>query len=168
MIESESEVQPNGVFIVDSPVDLLRLYKNAWRNIERNFLPSSVQESEMLVNTLESAFGKPEDSIKQYEENAPYTSQTHHNENLADLKDIKIRLYTEPDTVWWKQNRQHDYEDMNAYFIEKMADDLTEAFGDNVELIATKNRGYRANGNHHPHSWSIVEVDDLVQWMTED
>ncbi|MEM9829278.1 MAG: hypothetical protein AAF944_01495 [Bacteroidota bacterium] len=167
LIESGNDIQPEGVFIVDSPVDLLRMYENAQRNIERNFLPSSVQESEMIVGLLESAFGQPEDNIKRYEANSPYTSKTHNTDNLTHLRHVKLRLYTEPDTAWWKQNRQHEYEDMNAYFIEKMADDLTKAFGDNVKYIATENRGYRANGNRHPHSWSIVDVGELIHWMME-
>ena len=57
---------------------------------------------------------------------------------------------------------------MNAYFIEKMADDLAKVFGDDVEFITTESRGYRANGNRHPHSWSIVDIGDLIQWMTQD
>lgn len=168
LVESGSDIQPEGVFIVDSPVDLLRLYKNAQRNIERNFMPSSVQESRMTVSILESAFGKPEDGIKPYEEHSPYTSKTHNIDNLKYLQNAKLRLYTEPDTVWWKENRQYEYEDMNAYFIKNLADDLTEEFGNIVEYIATKNRGYRPNGNRHPHSWSIVDVDELIQWITNE
>jgi hypothetical protein len=34
-----------------------------------------------------------------------------------------------------------------------------------VELITTENKGYRANGQRHPHSWSIVDGKDLIKWM---
>jgi hypothetical protein len=34
-----------------------------------------------------------------------------------------------------------------------------------IELIKTENKGYRNDGNRHPHSWSIVEVDDLLRWI---
>lgn len=88
-------------------------------------------------------------------------------ENVAHLRDVKLRFYTEPDTVWWKQNRQNEYEDMNACFIKHLADDLSEEFGDNVAYIATENRGYRSNGERHPHSWSIVDVADLMRWITD-
>ncbi|WKN45694.1 hypothetical protein [Tunicatimonas pelagia] len=165
LVESEGDVQPRGAFIVDSPVDLLGLYENSLRNIERNFSPVSVQESEMIVNVLESALGKPKASIEPYEEYAVYTTKTGNTDNLSHLQDVKLRFYTEPDTVWWQENRKNEYEEMNAYFIKKMADDLAKKFGDNVEYIPTENRGYRSNGNRHPHSWSIVEVDDLIEWM---
>ncbi|MEM8965991.1 MAG: hypothetical protein AAGE93_06210 [Bacteroidota bacterium] len=168
LIASESDVQPEGVFIVDSPVALLGLYENSLRNIERNFSTVSVQESEMIIGLLEPEFGKPENSIKKYEEHSVYTAKTNNIDNLSHLQNIEIRLYTEPDIAWWKENRQNDYEDMNAYFIEKMADDLAKVFGDDVEFITTESRGYRANGNRHPHSWSIVDIGDLIQWMTQD
>lgn len=168
LIASASDIQPKGVFIVDSPVDLLGLYENSVRNIERNFSPVSVQESQMIISLLEPEFGRPEDSLEPYEKHSIYTLKTHNIDNLSHLQNVEIRLYTEPDTAWWKQNRQYEYKDMNAYFIKKMADDLTKVFGDNVALVTTENRGYRANGNRHPHSWSIVDVNDLIAWMMED
>jgi hypothetical protein len=36
-----------------------------------------------------------------------------------------------------------------------------------VEYISTENKGYRANGDRHPHSWSIVDKDKLVEWILE-
>ena len=84
------------------------------------------------------------------------------------MKNLKIRFYTEPDLKWWKENRKNDFEDLNAFYIEKLADKLKSEFGNtNVELIKTENRGYRANGERHPHSWSIVNEKDLINWMTE-
>jgi hypothetical protein len=166
LVASQSSVQPEGVFIIDSPVDLLGLHENSERNIKRNFSPVSVQESQMIVGMLESNFGKPEDSIAAYEAHSVYTLKTHNTKNVSHLRDVKLRFYTEPDTVWWKQNRQNEYEDMNAYFIKHLADDLGEEFGDNVAYIATENRGYRSTGERHPHAWSIVDVADLIRWIT--
>ena len=165
LVASQSSVQPEGVFVIDSPVDLLGLYENSQRNIQRNFSPVSVQESQMIVGMLESRFGKPEDSIAPYEAHSVYTLKTHNTKNVSHLRDVELRFYTEPDTVWWKQNRQYEYEDMNAYFIKHLADDLGEEFGDNVAYIATENRGYRSTGERHPHAWSIVDVADLIRWM---
>ncbi len=142
--------------MVDSPVDLLGLYENSVRNIERDFSPVSVQESRMIVSLLEPEFGQPEDSIESYEKHSVYTLKTHNTDNLSHLQDVKVRLYTEPDTAWWKENRQYEYEEMNAYFIKNLANDLAKKFGNNVAYIPTENSGYRSNGNRHPHSWAIV------------
>ena len=86
---------------------------------------------------------------------------------LKNLENTRIRFYTEPDIQWWKENRKADYDQMNANFIEKLSQNLKDAGFDQVEYIPTENKGYRANGDRHPHSWSIVDKEDLLQWMLE-
>jgi hypothetical protein len=167
LIKQEKGIKLKGVFIIDSPVDLLGLYENSKKNIARNVSPVSVEESKMVVELFESSFGKPEQALDQYEAYSVYTKKTHNTNNLSSLKNLKIRFYTEPDSLWWKQNRGYDYQEMNAYFIKSLSEELSQKFGSNVEYIATQNRGYRSNGARHPHSWSIVEVDELLAWIRE-
>jgi hypothetical protein len=62
----------------------------------------------------------------------------------------------------------NEYEDMNAFFIKSLSDDLVKKFGENVEYIPTVNRGYRSNGDRHPHSWSIVDVNELIKWIKNE
>ena len=94
-----------------------------------------------------------------------YSLKTKNISNISSLKSAKIRLYTEPDTTWWKENRMADYEQTNAYLMKNLSKELKENNFSNVEYIPTENKGYRANGNRHPHSWSIVDKDDLIDWM---
>ena len=163
--KSRSKIKPAGVFAIDSPVDLLGLYDNAKRNVARNFSDVSVRESAMIIDQFETNFGKPENGIENYEKYSVYTHKTKNTENLSHLGAVKIRLYTEPDIKWWQENRQNEYEDMNAYFIKHLSEKLIKKYGDNVAYIATQNKGCRANGDRHPHSWSIVDVPELVEWM---
>ena len=158
-------IDPKGVFIVDSPIDLTALYKSSEKNIERNFSESSVQESTWLLETLGNEFGDPKENIEKYEKNAVFTFSTNNILNLKKLKRTKIRLYTEPDTLWWKENRMADYEQMNAFYIKKLFESLTEIGCESVEYIPTTDKGYRANGERHPHSWSIVDKKDLINWI---
>jgi hypothetical protein len=158
-------IDPKGVFIVDSPIDLVALYKSSEKNIERNFSEPSIQESTWLLETLGNNFGNPKDNIGNYEENSVFTYSTNNTSNLKKLKWTKIRLYTEPDTLWWKENRMADYEQMNAFYIKKLAESLSEKGYENVEYIPTTDKGYRANGERHPHSWAIVDKNNLVNWM---
>ena len=58
-----------------------------------------------------------------------------------------------------------DYEQMNAFYIKNLSKSLTKQGFENVEYIATKNKGYRANGDRHPHSWGIVDKKELIDWM---
>ena len=163
---TESLIQPKGLFISDSPIDLLGLYENAQKNIKLNFSETAVQEANWIVEMFDPEFGIGDSAMVIYENKSPYSSSTNSTANLANLIGVKIRLYSEPDTVWWKQNRHAEYEDMNAFYIEQLANDLEKLYGsENVTYIKTENRGYRANGDRHPHSWAIIDEKELVNWI---
>ena len=163
---TESSIQPKGLFIADSPVDLLGLYKSSQKAIEKNISVPAVQEANWINETFNLEFGTGDTSFTNYKNKSPYFSKTNSSKNISNLNGLKIRLYSEPDTLWWKQNRQAEYEDMNAYYLEQLANDLSNLYGaEQVTYIKTKNRGYRANGNRHPHSWSIIDEKDLVNWI---
>ena len=163
---TNSSIQPTGLFIADSPVDLLGLYENSQKAIEKNKSELAVQEANWLIEMFNLEFGTGKTSFTNYENKSPYFSKTNSTKNMSNLNGLKIRLYSEPDTLWWKQNREAEYEDMNAYYIEKLTNDLEKLYGvENVTYIKTENRGYRANGNRHPHSWAIIDEEDLVNWI---
>lgn len=166
LMSSKSKIQPKGVFVVDSPVDLLELYRLSERNLERNFSESSVQEANWLMSLFNEEFGLPENGTDKYEKYSPFTFETSNTNNLSYLDGLKIRFYSEPDTLWWKENRNNDPTDLNAYWIEKLANELTEKLANSkVEYITTKIKGIRANGERHPHSWSIIDKDELLKWI---
>ena len=168
LMKSENKIQPKGVFIVDSPIDLLALYRVSEKNLKLNFSESSIQESNWIKTEFDSIFGNPSDGIEKYEKNAPYTFESENIDNLTGLKGLKIRFYTEPDIDWWKEEKNNDYIDLNAFYLKKLSEKLKLEFGNNnIELIETQNKGYRANGDRHPHSWSIVNKKDLIKWMLE-
>lgn len=166
--KNKRQIQPKGVFIVDSPIDLLGLYRTSEKNLKLNFSESSIQESAWIKDLFDTEFGNPISGIDNYEQNSPYTFEKENIDNLKGLEHLKIRFYTEPDLKWWNQHAKNDYEDLNAFYIQKLSDKLKIEFGNkNVEMIKTKNKGYRKNGERHPHSWSIVNGKDLVNWMLE-
>lgn len=167
LTKQNSIMAPKGVFVVDSPIDLAALYKSSEKNVDRNFSEPSVQESTWLLETLGKQFGNPHSNISNYETYSIYTSETDNFDNINYLKNVKIRFYSEPDTLWWKQNRMADFDQMNAYYLEKLAKLLEKANFKQIEFIATENKGYRANGERHPHSWSIVDNKELIEWISE-
>lgn len=167
LVKEKNEFLPKGVFIVDSPIDLLGLFRVAEKNIASNFSEDSLSEANWIISQFTTEFGNPKDSIVKYETFAPFTYETKNTSNLAYLKNLKIRFYTEPDLIWWKTNRNNDKEDLNAFFIEELCKDLKQKNFLNIELITTKNKGYRADRTRHPHSWSIVDKDELLKWIVE-
>jgi len=165
---SGSVIQPKGLFIVDSPIDLLALYEVAKKTVEKNYSEVAVQEAQWIVSSFDEEFGTGDSSLMNYENKSPYTSKTHSLKNASHLKDLTTRFYSEPDTLWWRENRQAEYVDMNAFYIEQLANDLRKRNGENsITYITTQNKGYRTNGDRHPHSWSIVDKKDLIDWMVD-
>tara|TARA_R110002096_G_scaffold394733_2_gene590028 strand:- start:2026 stop:2955 length:930 start_codon:yes stop_codon:yes gene_type:complete len=162
---SKIEINPKGIFIVDSPIDLAELYLSSLNNIAQNFSDVSIQESNWLISSLGKRFGDPNEMLSEYEKYSVFTSKTKNISNIQNLKNIKIRMYSEPDTTWWKENRMTEYEHTNAYHIKNLSEKLKQNDFTNVEYITTKKRGYRANGERHPHSWAIVETEELIDWI---
>ncbi len=71
-------------------------------------------------------------------------------------------------TTWWKENTNADYETLNAFHIKRLSDTLKARGFNDVQYIATSEKGYRANGDRNPHSWSIVDHEGLIKWMLEE
>lgn len=157
--------QPAGVFCVDSPIDLLAIRSNCVSTIERDFSDVAVEEAHFVIDLFDSTLGSPDSTIVKYEEASVFTNATSNIANMAHLKDKKLRFYTEPDSLWWFENRAAPYQETNAYILSQCALSLQQAGASEVELIQTSNKGYRANGDRHPHSWSIIDKDALFDWM---
>ncbi len=163
--KQKKDVIPQNVFIIDSPIDLLQLYYNSEENVKNNFSDVAIQEGKWLMKFLEQILGDPVKDFSKYEQNSVYTLKTKNIDNLNHLKNTKIRLYSEPDTAWWQENRKINYQQINAFQIEQFFETLQKNKFKNVKYITSKNKGYRSDGERHPHSWSIVDVKDLIHWI---
>jgi hypothetical protein len=167
LLKTKNIIQPKGVFAVDSPLDLEELYNGAKKDIEKNISKDAVNEGNFLVEMLEKELGKPNENKENYKEFSPFIISSNSTTNIKYLKDIKIRLYCEPDLDWQQQNRNRKYEELNACKLDKTYNTLINLGSKTVEFVKTKNRGVRANGEKHPHSWNIVERESLLKWMIE-
>jgi len=165
---SKYNIKPKGVFIVDSPLDLLELYHTSEKNIKNNFSEDAVAESTWILETFNNKFGDPIENLKAYEKYSVSTLSTKNIKNINALNETKLRFYTEPDTLWWKENKMADYEDLNAYHIKVLSENLQQNGFKNSEYIPSKIKGHRSNGVRHPHSWSIVDKGELLKWMLEE
>jgi len=150
-----------GVFAVDSPLDLVHLYECSQRDLSKTTFPEYKGEARYLIAFLDSTLGSPTDSLANYERAAPLLNSS---ASVAALKDLPIRFYTEPDTAWWRANRDDGYEELNSFGLKRIHDTLVAVGNARAEYIATEGRGVQ-HGNRHPHAWSIVEERELVRWM---
>lgn len=165
LVKTENPIQPKGLIVVDSPIDLEELYKGAKNDVQKNKDADAVAEGEFLIDQLEKEIGKPKENIEKYKNFSPYLISSNSTEHIKHLKNIKVRFYCEPDLEWQLKNKARKYEDINAFKLEKAYHSLLDLGNQQVELIKTTGRGIRANGQKHPHSWNIVERENLIQWI---
>ncbi len=166
--KTNSSLKPKGVFVVDSPIDLYALYESSQKDIARkDFSEERLAEPKWIINYFEEEFGGKDSLLLNIQKVSPLTIKTNNISNIKNLKNEKLRFYTEPDTLWWKENRQTDFESTNAYTIQKTNELLKDKNWDNVELIQTKEKGFQNDGERNPHSWSIIDTDDLINWILE-
>lgn len=158
---SEPPVHLKGVFAVDPPLDLSHLYEASQRSLARSSFPEYKGEPRMITALLDSVLGNPATKAAAYEARSPLMNT---EASVLPLKDLPVRLYTEPDTAWWRENRGAAYEDMNAFALERIYHTMHAVGNDKVEFITTKDRGVQ-HGHRHPHAWSIVEEQELVRWI---
>jgi hypothetical protein len=150
-----------GVFAVDSPLDLVLLYECSQRDLAKSSFPEYKDEARYLQAFLDSTLGSPTDSMANYERSAPLLNSS---ASVAPLKDLPIRFYTEPDTAWWRANRDDSDEELNAFAMKRIHDTLVAVGNARAEYITTEGRGVQ-HGNRHPHAWSIVDERELVRWI---
>lgn len=67
-------------------VGLYRIIPYAKKNISMNMLSDSVEESNWIIQKLQSDLGNPNDSINLYEKKAPFTLET---KNIGNAKYLK-------------------------------------------------------------------------------
>lgn len=164
LVDKNSAMKPSHVFIIDSPIDLNGLYVSAKVDIENpDFTEERKGEPKFIMSYFEENFGK-ESLLENIVKVSPFVLETN-NSSVQNLQNTKVRFYTEPDPAWWQENRQTAHENTNAFYIIELSKQLKKEGWTNLELIETKDKGYRANGDRHPHSWSIVNKKDLLTWL---
>ncbi len=164
LIQNKNLIAPKGIFMVDSPIDLFALYESATKDfLNSDFDEERLAEPRFIIDYFTEEFGR-DSLVENIQKVSPFTLRAGKN-SVPYLKEINLRFYTEPDSLWWQQNRQTDFENTNAYVIQQIAKNLEKAKWTKFELIETENKGYRSNGDRHPHSWSIVDVEELVSWV---
>ena len=163
-----SRAKPKGVFVVDAPIDLFAMYESAQKDLKnKNLTEERLQEPNFIANFLEDQVPEGTSILNGLEKISPVVLESGNIANINNLSDTKLRFYTEPDTLWWQETRGTDFESTNAHILQRTEKLLNRKKWQYVNLIQTKDKGYRADGIKNPHSWSIVDKDDLIKWILE-
>ncbi|HTF06497.1 MAG TPA: alpha/beta hydrolase [Bacteroidia bacterium] len=163
----EADKKPNAVFAIDPPIDFEQVYNSCKRNLRLSVNTQPNEESVFLVQKISEIMnGTPENSIANYHTISPYSFSDTSQTAIKKLLETPLRIYTEPDIHWWMKERSMDYTSMNSTFHSAMINELNRLGNKNAVLITTENKGYREpDQTRHPHSWSIVDNNELIQWL---
>ncbi|MDH3650785.1 MAG: hypothetical protein OEQ53_13960, partial [Saprospiraceae bacterium] len=130
--------------------------------------PTSVNEATWVNYQLEKNLGgTPQEVPENYRMYSPYVPDMNIDDRLQLFSSVAVRVYTEPDILWWLGHRQKSYYGMNAIDAAALVRDLRVLGNEQAELIATTEKGHHPDGRRHPHSWSIVDNAELVDWFLE-
>lgn len=156
--QKNSEFKIYKIFAIDPPLDMVRLRKSLAKGTEKNVIAK--------LDAINPDKKLPQNGLKKLSVyNPDFTTLA----MLPNYLNTSLRIYSEPDILWWIKNRKMDLSDMNvtdgaAYINSLLKKDPSQK----VELILTKNMGIRNGNQQHPHSWSIAEPVDLINWLLKD
>lgn len=163
--KSAFRIRPLAVFAADPPLDYERLYNESENAVLRNYSADAVAEGKQLMSFFKDKLkGAPGDNRPAYQQASPFSHTVKQGGNAAVLTDMYVRMYAEPDINWWINNRRKDLYDLNVLDIAAFINQLKLLGNNKAELIVTSNKGYGKDGSRHPHSWSIVDETDLLNW----
>ena len=166
-VKDNYRYKPNAIFVIDPPLDFERLFNSYKRTLRLSANSKTNQEATYMAGRIVKEMnGTPENAIQNYYRYSPYSFSDTQQTAIKYLLNTPIRFYTEPDISWWLNERGGDYSGMNALDGSCMINELNRLGNSNAFLITTQNKGYRKPDNkRHPHSWSIVDNDELVNWL---
>ncbi len=158
-------IDPKAVFALDPPLDYAHLYRQAERDVKRNFSEAAVTEGKWLMEMYEKEFGgTPEEVPAEYIKYSIYSHSEEDGGNAKYLIDTPVRIYTEPAIEWQMKNRQRDLYDLNSTDISAMINLLQGKGNKNAEIIVTHDKGIGPEETKHPHSWSIMNEPGCLNW----
>lgn len=159
--------KPKAVFAIDPPLDFERFYNSAKRDLRLTTDGKENQENVYMgVRIQEIMGGTPETALQNYRTVSPYSYSDENQTAVKKLIQVPLRIYSEPDIDWWMKERNTDVTHMNITDCSAMIQELNRLGNPDAVLITSQNKGFRKpENNRHPHSWSIVDNDELIRWL---
>ncbi|MDE7496956.1 MAG: alpha/beta hydrolase [Muribaculaceae bacterium] len=149
------ENKPFALFAIDSPLDYKRFLLATKRDIELYH-----------KDTEDGIYAKLYRDIEGIKDCSPYEIADTTHSAIMTLREVPVRYYIEPAEDWWLNNRRTDALGLNIIDGTCFINDLRLNGNDKADLILTRDRGYRkSTGQKHPHSWTIVDNKNLLNWI---
>jgi len=164
--KSKYDINPNAIVICDSPLDMVRMWHEQEQAIKNNFHPNAVGEAKWVLHFLKNNLGgSPKEAMENYINYSPFVYTDENKSKIQLYSSVPIRMYHEPDINWWVQNRAKDYNTINSIDLAGFYNYLRLAGNKEVELITSSKKRKDYDKGTSPHTWTIVDNNELVQWL---
>ncbi len=158
-------IQPKGVFTVDSPIDIFVIWDQLEESAKNNYSEPAVEEANRAMKHIKEDHGVPKENIAVYAKLTAFSMNKNYCENEVFLKNMAVRTYHDVDIAWRIVNRNQTVHNSNYEVTAELINRLNLMGNSKAEFVQTFQTGYRSNGQRHPHSWSIVNEVEFIQWM---
>ncbi len=158
-------IQPKGIFTIDSPIDIFTIYEQLEENSKNKYSELAVEEAVRAMEHIKNDHGIPRDHISTYAKLTAFSMNKNYSQNEIYLKNTAVRTYHDVDIAWRIKNRNQTVHGSNYEVTAELINRLVLMGNDKAEFMQSFQTGYRSNGVRHPHSWSIVNEVELIQWM---
>ena len=161
-------IKPNGVFGVDPPLNMKRLWNSFMYGVRIKFSEVSVSEGKEMLRRFKIMYGgSPLQNPNKYEEVSSYYPEVRDGGNAKYLKTVPVRLYCDPDINWIIENRRGSYETMNATDLAGCISQLKLLGNKNAEFINCLGKGFKSDGTRHPHYFSMLDPEEFITWANK-
>lgn len=159
-------VLPKAVFMADSPVDLFHSWNLKLEDMKNNRSEISVKEGQFMERFYRQFYGAtPSEDPERFRDLSPFAIDSTYGTNERFLKDVAVRAYHDIDVSWRIKNRNQTARFDNYIATSELINRLNLMGNDKAEFIQTYQTGFRRNGERHPHSWSIIDAEECVEWL---
>lgn len=158
---------PKMLFTGDSPIDLAGLYRSSKRELQKNFTGWWLDEARMIIDKLSGDFGEPETNKAGWQAINPFNAADTAAGNERYLAGIAYRTYHDIDVQWQLQNRRRSLYQANALDASELISRLQLRGHKTAGFVQSKIPGQRSDGRRHPHSWNIIDAEELMQWIKD-
>jgi hypothetical protein len=159
-----AENVPRGVFALDPILDFTRFWRAYEVYLRR---PGGAPRTRALVKgSIERELGGTPDQLPEvYASNSVYVHFDVNGGRAALLRNTPVRLYMEPDVLWYMNNFDDDLITSNAADIAGLALFLRRIGNTRAELITPSGRSLLPDGRPSPHAWRMIDEPALVEWI---
>lgn len=164
---SKTLIKPKAIFAIDAPIDFEKMYYSLEYAAKYSTVNIAKMEADYFIKRLQYEF----QSTPYYDKTpfhiiSPYSFSDTNQTNIQPLKDCPITLISEPDIIWQMEERNRSMYDLNTLDASMLINALRLMGNKNAKLVLTNNKGYRKlTGRKNPHSWSIADADETINWL---